>query len=120
MRRVNGCFTLDVVEMRDIALSFYRHLFIATPISRNNLIKRDCIWASISNRVSSQIQIALLAPLQPSKAVLQVAKALGKDVCTCIDGIVVSWYIEYWDMICNVLTFACLTRVICLKNGQRA
>ena len=51
------------------------------------------------------MQTILLAPLQPSE-VLRAAKALGKDVCPCSDGMGVSWYIEYWDMIGNALTSA--------------
>ena len=74
MRRVDGSFTSDMVEMRDIASSFYSHLLTTTPISRNNLIKRDLVWASVSNRVSFEMKIVLLAPLQPSE-VLLAAKA---------------------------------------------
>ena len=51
------------------------------------------------------MQTILLAPLQPSE-VLRAAKALGKDVCPGSDGMGVSWYIEYWDMIGNALTSA--------------
>ena len=105
MRRVDGSLTSDVVEMRDIASTFYRHLLSANPIARNNLIKRDLVWDSVSNRVSVEMQIALLAPLQSSE-VLLAAKALGKDVCPGVDGMGVSWYIEYWDLIGNVLTSA--------------
>ena len=56
MRRVDESFTLDEVEMRDIASSFYSHLLTTTPISRNNLIKRDLVWASVSNRVSFEMK----------------------------------------------------------------
>ena len=59
----------------------------------------------VSNCVSFQMQTILFDPLQPSE-VLVAAKALGKDVCPSIDGMGVSWYIEYWDMIGNVLTSA--------------
>ena len=48
MRRVDGSFTSDMVEMRDIASSFYSHL-LTVPVSRNNLIKREFVWASVSN-----------------------------------------------------------------------
>ena len=43
MRRFDGSFTSDVVEMRDIASSFYHNLLIAAPLSRNSLIKRDYV-----------------------------------------------------------------------------
>ena len=79
MRHFDGCFTSDVVEMRDIASTFYHNLLTAAPLSRNSLIKREYVWASVSNRVSLQMQTILLAPLQPSE-VLRAAKALGKDV----------------------------------------
>ena len=105
MRREDGSFTSNVIEMRDIASSFYSHLLTAVPLSRNNVIKREVVWASVSNRVSLDMQTSLLAPLQPSE-VLLAAKALGKDVCPGVDGMGVSWYIEYWDMIGNVLTSA--------------
>ena len=51
MRRVDGSFTSNVIEMRDITSSFYSHLLTAVPISSNNVIKRDVVWVSVSNRV---------------------------------------------------------------------
>ena len=60
--------------------------------------------------------IALLAPLQPLELLLAT-----KDVCPGVNGMV-SWYIECWDMIGNVLTFAyqqMLTMATCLSNGQK-
>ena len=104
-RHFDGSFTSDVVEMRDIPSSFYHNLLTTAPLSRNSLIKREYVWASVSNRVSLQMQTILLAPLQPSE-VLGASKALGKDVCPGSDGMGVSWYIEYRDMIGNALTSA--------------
>ena len=57
----------------------------------------------VSNQVSFEMKMTLLAPLQPSE-VLLATQALGKDVCPSVDGMGVSWYIECWDMIGNVLT----------------
>ena len=105
MRCFDESVTSDVIEMRDTTSSFYRNVLIAIPFLRNNLIKRDYVWSSVSNRVSSQMQVALLAPLQPLE-VLFSTKALDKDVCLGIDGMGVSWYIEYWDMIGKILTSA--------------
>ena len=49
MRCFDGSFTSHVVEMRDIASSFYHNLLTAAPLSRNSLIKREYVWASVSN-----------------------------------------------------------------------
>ena len=38
--------------------------------------------------------------------VLSAAKSLGNDVCTGKDGIVVDFYLHYWDFLCPILTRA--------------
>ena len=54
------------------------------------------IWLRIQHKVFVKLSECLLQPLSPQE-ILKAAKALAKDVCPRLDGLVVQWYILYWE-----------------------
>ena len=85
----DGSYTNDPSKMCHIASEYYDNLLTAHSFSSDDWFKRDIIWSRIQHIVSVQ-------PLSSQKT-LKVAKALAKDVCPRLDGLVVQWYILYWE-----------------------
>ena len=105
LKCLDGSYTTDSNQMRQIASDYYETLLKARFFSGDDLLKRDIIWSGIHKRVSVQLAECLLQPLS-SQEVSKALKALAKDVCPGLDGLGVQWYIQYWDLIGDGLTKA--------------
>ena len=105
LKCLDDSYTTNPSQMRQIASNYYETMLKARSFSKNDFFERDIIWSRIHYRVSIQLSGCLLQPLN-SQEVLKAAKALVKDVCPCLDGLRVQWYIQYWDLMGDGLSKA--------------
>ena len=105
LKRLDGSYTSDESEMRNIVSDYYQQLLSAESFSEDALYKRQVVLATIQQKVTDVMASHLLQRFTPQE-VLSATKSLGKDVCPGKDGIGVGFYLHYWDFLGPLLTRA--------------
>ena len=94
LKRLDGSYTSDESEMRNIVSDYYQQLLSAESFSEDALYKRQVVLATIQQKVTDVMASHLLQRFTPQE-VLSATKSLGKDVCPGKDGIGVGFYLHY-------------------------
>ena len=105
LKRLDGSYTTDDSEMRDIATTYYHQLLSAKSFSEEDLNKRQLVLETTQQKVTHVMASQLLQPFTDTE-VWTTAKSLGKYVCPGKDAIGVVFYLHYWDLLGPILTRA--------------
>ena len=94
LKRLDGSYTTDDLEMRDIATTYYHQLLYAKSFSEEDLNKRQLVLETVQQKVTHVMAAQLLQPFTDTE-VWTKAKSLGKNVCPGKDAIGVVFYLHY-------------------------
>ena len=105
LKRLDGSYTTDDSEMRDIATTYYHQLLSAKSFLEEDINKRQLVLETIQQKVTHVMASQLLQPFTDTE-VWTTAKSLGKYVCPRKDAIGMVFYLHYWDLLGLTLTRA--------------
>jgi hypothetical protein len=105
LRKDDGSLTTSPSEMRQIATQFYQDLLSAEEITQEMLNCRQKIWSTIRPIVTMEMKDTLRLRFTTNE-LWEAVKALPFSSCPGEDGLSVSFFLEYWDMLKDPLCLA--------------
>ena len=94
LKWLDGSYTSNEYEMRDIVSNYYHQLLSVESFSADSLYKRQVVLATVQQKLTDVMASHLLQRFTPQE-VFSTTKSLGKDVCPGKDGMGVGFYLHY-------------------------
>jgi hypothetical protein len=88
----------DQERLSDVYVDFYRHLYIAEPITPAHEAAMQAFVNLIPGRFSESAQASLSKSLERAE-LQQAAEAMAEGKSPSLDGIAIQFFTKYWDFI---------------------
>ena len=105
LRRTDGSLSTEPAEMREIATEFYSELLSEEALSPTCQGNRQEVLRHVRRSVTDAMRGRLSAPFSCCE-LAEATRALARDSCPGVDGLLPSFFLCYWDLLGEGLRLA--------------
>lgn len=105
LRRADGTLTTEPAEMREVATEFYSELLSEEAPSLTCHESRQRVLRHVHRSVTDDMRSRLSAPFSCCE-LAEATRALARDSCPGVDGLLPSFFLCYWDLLGEGLRLA--------------